>query len=371
MSARNAAITCASARGERFAAIFDAGAFEELPPPEVPADPLKLPRREALCRRLNDARAKTGRVDALSAARGTIDGLPVMIAVQPFDFLGGSLGMAVGEGAGAARCRPRLRESRPFILFVSSGGARMQEGILSLMQMPRVTIGVDMLREAGLPYIVVLTDPTTGGVSASYAMLGDVQIAEPGALIGFAGQRVMRADDPRTAAGRFPARGISAGTRHDRHGRPPPRVARHAVASLLHLLMKRVASAIASRAVPPIVGHGQPASSTRAQVAGAKAAERAASRENGRHQKRRCSRTSADASSQEDRSGAGPHPAAAGRARPSQNETAAGHPRRRHQRQRLGLRLQPRHAGSAGAARARLHLAASGALPRAHPLAGS
>ena len=174
---------------ERFAAIFDGGQFEELIPPEVAADPLRFRDEKRYADRLRDARQKTGRIDALVAARGSLDGMPVMIAVQPFDFLGGSLGMAVGEALISAM-QTAVEESRPFILFVASGGARMQEGVLSLMQMPRVTIAVDMLRDAGLPYIVVLTDPTTGGVSASYAMLGDVHIAEPGALIGFAGQRV-------------------------------------------------------------------------------------------------------------------------------------------------------------------------------------
>jgi acetyl-CoA carboxylase carboxyl transferase subunit beta len=174
---------------ERFAGIFDAGSYEELIPPEVATDPLRFRDEKRYADRLRDARSKTGRIDALVAARGTLDGLPVMVAVQPFDFLGGSLGMAVGEALVNAM-QSAVEESRPFILFVASGGARMQEGVLSLMQMPRVTIAVDMLRDAGLPYIVVLTDPTTGGVSASYAMLGDVHIAEPGALIGFAGQRV-------------------------------------------------------------------------------------------------------------------------------------------------------------------------------------
>jgi acetyl-CoA carboxylase carboxyl transferase subunit beta len=175
---------------QRFAMTFDGGQCQELPQPSVVADPLKFRDERRYTDRLKDARNKTGRAEALSAARGTLDGMAVMIAVQPFDFLGGSLGMGVGEGLVLAM-QAAVQERRPFILFVASGGARMQEGILSLMQMPRVTIGVDMLREAGLPYIVVLTDPTTGGVSASYAMLGDVQIAEPGALIGFAGQRVI------------------------------------------------------------------------------------------------------------------------------------------------------------------------------------
>ncbi|MGH6877164.1 MAG: acetyl-CoA carboxylase, carboxyltransferase subunit beta [Rhizomicrobium sp.] len=175
---------------ERFAMSFDGGKYQELPAPSVPTDPLRFRDERRYTDRLKDARNKTGRVEALSAARGSLDGLPVMIAVQPFDFLGGSLGMGVGEALVLA-LQAAAQEKRPLILFVASGGARMQEGILSLMQMPRVTIGVDMLRDAGMPYLVVLTDPTTGGVSASYAMLGDVHIAEPGALIGFAGQRVI------------------------------------------------------------------------------------------------------------------------------------------------------------------------------------
>jgi acetyl-CoA carboxylase carboxyl transferase subunit beta len=176
---------------ERFAAIFDAQSYEELPQPTVPIDPLRFRDEKRYSERLKEARAKTGRQEALTAARGTIEGLPVVIAVQPFDFLGGSLGMGVGEGLVQAM-QTAVEEKRPFILFASSGGARMYEGILSLMQMPRVTICVDMLRDAGLPYIVVLTDPTTGGVTASYAMLGDIHLAEPGALVGFTGPRVIR-----------------------------------------------------------------------------------------------------------------------------------------------------------------------------------
>src|SRR4051795_3951177 len=174
----------------RFAAIFDNSKYEELPLPDVPQDPLRFRDERRYPDRLKDARAKTGRKEAFGAACGTLDGAPVLVAVQPFDFFGGSLGMGVGEGLVQA-AEVAVRERRPFILFVASGGARMQEGILSLMQMPRATIAVDMLHEAGLPYLVVLTDPTTGGVSASYAMLGDVQIAEPGALICFAGPRVI------------------------------------------------------------------------------------------------------------------------------------------------------------------------------------
>jgi acetyl-CoA carboxylase carboxyl transferase subunit beta len=222
---------------ERFATIFDAGAFEALPQPDVPLDPLKFRDERRYTDRLKDARAKHGRQDALSAARGTVDGMPVMIAVQPFDFLGGSLGMAVGEGLVEAM-EAAVSEKRPFILFVSSGGARMQEGILSLMQMPRVTIGVDMLREAKLPYIVVLTDPTTGGVSASYAMLGDVQIAEPGSLIGFTGPRVIE----QTIRERLPD-GFQRAEYLKDHGMVDMVVHRHelkpTISNLLHLLMKK------------------------------------------------------------------------------------------------------------------------------------
>jgi acetyl-CoA carboxylase carboxyl transferase subunit beta len=222
---------------ERFAAIFDAGAYEELLPPEVPADPLRFRDEKRYADRLRDARSKTGRVDALAAARGILDGLPVMVAVQAFDFMGGSLGMAVGEALVNAM-QSAAEESRPFILFVSSGGARMQEGILSLMQMPRVTIAVDMLREAGLPYIVVLCDPTTGGVSASYAMLGDVQIAEPGALIGFAGQRV----SAQTVREQLPE-GYQRAEYLLEHGMLDMIVHRHdlrdKISQVVHLLMKR------------------------------------------------------------------------------------------------------------------------------------
>ena len=175
---------------ERFAKLFDDGVHEILPYPEVMQDPLRFRDDKRYSERLKEYRARTTQTDALLAARGLLDGLPVMIAVQSFEFMGGSLGLATGAALIAAMSAA-VTEKRPFILVVSSGGARMQEGILSLMQMPRTTVGVNMLNEAGIPYIVVLTDPTTGGVSASYAMLGDVQIAEPGALIGFSGPRVI------------------------------------------------------------------------------------------------------------------------------------------------------------------------------------
>ena len=175
---------------ERFAYTFDANSYMELPPPKVAQDPLHFRGDKRYADEMKAAKAKTGRPEALTAARGTLDGLPVMVAVQPFDFLAGSLGMAVGE-AFVQAAEAAVAEKRAFILYVASGGARMQESMLSLMQMPRTTIAVQMLKEAGLPYVVVFTDPTFGGVSASYAMLGDIHIAEPGAQIGFAGARVI------------------------------------------------------------------------------------------------------------------------------------------------------------------------------------
>ena len=175
---------------QRLKYLFDDGLWEDIVLPDVTLDPLKFKDEKRYADRLREARAKTGQSDALKAARGNISGVRTTVAVQSFDFMGGSLGMAVGEGIIAAM-RAAIDHHTPFVLFTASGGARMQEGILSLMQLPRVTIAVQMLREAGLPYIVFHTDPTTGGVTASYAMLGDIHISEPGALIGFAGQRVI------------------------------------------------------------------------------------------------------------------------------------------------------------------------------------
>ena len=175
---------------ERLRYFLDNGEYELLENPKVVIDPLKFRDEKRYVDRLKDARAKTALEDAVVAATGTIEGLPIMAAVQDFAFMGGSLGMAAGESiirAFEVACEQR----RPMVLFAASGGARMQEGILSLMQLPRTTVAVDRLKEAGLPYVVVLTNPTTGGVTASYAMLGDVHIAEPGALIGFAGPRVI------------------------------------------------------------------------------------------------------------------------------------------------------------------------------------
>jgi acetyl-CoA carboxylase carboxyl transferase subunit beta len=174
----------------RLKSMFDGETWEEIAVPEVALDPLKFRDERRYADRLKDARTKTGLTDAMKLGFGSLEGLPVVIGVQDFDFMGGSLGMAAGEAV-IKGLETAVERGTPFILFAASGGARMQEGILSLMQLPRTTVAVQKLREARKPYIVVLTNPTTGGVTASYAMLGDVHIAEPGALIGFAGPRVI------------------------------------------------------------------------------------------------------------------------------------------------------------------------------------
>ncbi|WP_371348400.1 acetyl-CoA carboxylase, carboxyltransferase subunit beta [Ancylobacter sp. IITR112] len=174
----------------RLRSVFDGGKWYDIALPAVAVDPLKFRDEKRYVDRLKDARTKTGAQDAVKVGYGKLEGLPVTVAVQDFGFMGGSLGMAAGEAI-VTGLETAASRGTPFIMFASSGGARMQEGILSLMQMPRTTCAIQELREAKLPYIVVLTNPTTGGVTASYAMLGDIQIAEPGALIGFAGPRVI------------------------------------------------------------------------------------------------------------------------------------------------------------------------------------
>jgi acetyl-CoA carboxylase carboxyl transferase subunit beta len=175
---------------ERLAWTFDDEAFTRIELPKVPADPLGFRDSKRYLDRLKEARTKTGLDDALVVAHGTVGGAPAVVAAMEFGFMGGSMGAAVGEGLVAAARLAVLQEAS-LIVFTASGGARMQEGAVSLMQMPRTTIAALLLKDAGLPFIVVLTDPTTGGVTASFAMLGDIQIAEPGALIGFAGARVI------------------------------------------------------------------------------------------------------------------------------------------------------------------------------------
>ncbi|MBK8174962.1 MAG: acetyl-CoA carboxylase carboxyltransferase subunit beta [Rhodospirillales bacterium] len=174
---------------ERLEALFDEG-WRRIELPKTPVDPLKFRDLKRYTDRLKEAQAKSGRGEALDVGVGTLGTAPAVVAAIDFAFMGGSMGVAVGEGLLTA-ARVAVAQSAALIVIVASGGARMQEGILSLMQMARTTIAVEEVRAAGLPYIVVLTDPTTGGVSASFAMLGDITLAEPGAVIGFAGARVI------------------------------------------------------------------------------------------------------------------------------------------------------------------------------------
>ena len=175
---------------DRFAALFDGGIFTEVKVPEPVTDPLHFRDQKKYPDRIKAAQKSSGEKDAMLVAEGEISRTPIVAAAQDFGFMAGSMGMYVGNAIIAAAERA-VKLKRPLVLFSASGGARMQEGMLSLMQMPRTTVAVQMLKEARLPYIVILTHPTTGGVTASYAMLGDVQIAEPNAQIGFAGARVI------------------------------------------------------------------------------------------------------------------------------------------------------------------------------------
>ncbi|HWK48076.1 MAG TPA: acetyl-CoA carboxylase, carboxyltransferase subunit beta [Stellaceae bacterium] len=177
---------------QRLALLFDDGSYQRIELPRPVIDPLKFRDRKRYTDRLREAQAAAGgsAIDAIVVAHGRIGELPAVVAVFDFEFMAGSMGMAVGEALLAAS-RLAVLQAAPLIVVPASGGARMQEGILSLMQMPRSTIAVEEVKEAGLPYIVILTDPTTGGVTASFAMLGDIAIAEPGAVIGFAGARVI------------------------------------------------------------------------------------------------------------------------------------------------------------------------------------
>ncbi|ANL38486.1 MULTISPECIES: acetyl-CoA carboxylase, carboxyltransferase subunit beta [Rhizobium] len=174
----------------RLADLFDNGEYESLPQPKVAQDPLKFRDSKKYSDRLRDSRVKTEQEDTILAGLGKVRGLKLVAVVHEFNFIGGSLGIAAGEAIVKAFERA-TSEKCPLVMFPASGGARMQEGILSLMQLPRTTVAVDLLKESGQPYVVVLTNPTTGGVTASYAMLGDIHLAEPGAEIGFAGKRVI------------------------------------------------------------------------------------------------------------------------------------------------------------------------------------
>jgi acetyl-CoA carboxylase carboxyl transferase subunit beta len=221
----------------RLKMLFDNGEFETIAAIDGIEDPLKFKDQKKYVDRIKEARAKTELEDAVLIAAGRLVGQQVVAAVQDFAFMGGSLGVDAG-GAIVAGMLAAVARKAPFILFVGSGGARMQEGIFSLMQMPRTTVAVQRLREAGLPYIVVLTDPTMGGVTASYAMLGDIHIAEPGALIGFAGPRVIE----QTIREQLPA-GFQRSEYLLEHGMVDMVVHRHqlrdTLARLTHLLMKQ------------------------------------------------------------------------------------------------------------------------------------
>jgi acetyl-CoA carboxylase carboxyl transferase subunit beta len=175
---------------KRLDLLFDDSKYERAALPAVATDPLKFRDTKRYTERLRDAKGKATETEAIVVASGKIGGLATVAAAFDFGFMGGSMGQAVGEGLVVA-ARLACEHEAALIVIPASGGARMQEGMLSLIQMPRSVIAVEQVREAGLPYIVILTDPTTGGVSASFAMLGDVQIAEPGAMIGFAGRRVI------------------------------------------------------------------------------------------------------------------------------------------------------------------------------------
>ncbi len=236
--------------------LFDGGHYTKVPVPPVPHDPLKFRDGRRYSERLKDAKANTDLDDAVLVAEGKLDGQEIVAVAQDFRFMAGSLGMAAGEGVIAGMLRA-VEKKTPFILFAASGGARMQEGILSLMQLARTTVAVDRLKEAGLPYIVVLTNPTTGGVTASYAMLGDIHIAEPGALIGFAGPRVIE----QTIREKLPE-GFQRSEYLMEHGMVDMVVSRlelrSTIARLLKILLKTpVSDAIEPEIMPPAVVSGE------------------------------------------------------------------------------------------------------------------
>jgi acetyl-CoA carboxylase carboxyl transferase subunit beta len=239
----------------RLKSMFDGETWLDVGVPEVPADPLRFRDQRRYADRLKDARSKTGMNDAIKLGFGRLDGMPVVIGVQDFDFMGGSLGMAAGEAV-VKGLETAVERATPFIMFAASGGARMQEGILSLMQMPRTTVAVEVLREAKKPYIVVLTNPTTGGVTASYAMLGDVQIAEPGALIGFAGPRVIE----QTIREKLPA-GFQRAEYLKEHGMVDMVVHRHELRATLARICRLLTKGAAgnARAALPVIDAAAPA----------------------------------------------------------------------------------------------------------------
>ncbi len=236
----------------RLSSMFDGSEFELLTPPVVGADPLKFKDERRYVDRLKEAKTKTGVEDSIQAGYGKVNEQFMVVAVQDMGFIGGSLGMAAGDAIIAAM-RWAVTKKCPFVIFVASGGARMQEGILSLMQLPRTTIAVQELRAAKLPYVVVLTNPTTGGVTASYAMLGDVHLAEPNAIIGFAGQRVIE----QTIREKLPA-GFQRSEYLKDHGMVDAVVHRHdmkaTVSRITRLLTRSDAREAPSGALVPVSG---------------------------------------------------------------------------------------------------------------------
>ena len=232
----------------RLKSMFDGETWLDISVPEVATDPLKFRDEQRYIDRLREARAKTNMTDAIKLGLGKLDGMPVVIGVQDFDFMGGSLGMAAAEAV-IKGLETAVDRGTPFIMFAASGGARMQEGILSLMQLPRTTVAVQKMRETNKPYIVVLTNPTTGGVTASYAMLGDVHIAEPGALIGFAGPRVIE----QTIREKLPE-GFQRAEYLKEHGMVDMVVHRHKLRATLSQLCR-----ILTKAPPPMARSNLPA----------------------------------------------------------------------------------------------------------------
>src|SRR5271155_5823104 len=230
----------------RLKSMFDNEPCFDIAVPEVPLDPLKFRDEGRYVDRLRDARGKTGLNDAVKLGYGKLDGFAAVIGVQDFDFMGGSLGMAAGEAV-IRGLETAVEKGCPFVLFAASGGARMQEGVLALMQLPRTTVAVQRIREARKPYIVVLTNPTTGGVTASYGMLGDVPIAEPGALIGFAGPRVIE----QTIREKLPE-GFQRAEYLKEHGMVDMVVHRHQLRATLVNLCRRLTKAPASTANLPV-----------------------------------------------------------------------------------------------------------------------
>jgi acetyl-CoA carboxylase carboxyl transferase subunit beta len=242
----------------RFNMLFDGGSFLKIELPRVTPDPLRFRDRKRYTERLREGQAALGAGhDALAVAEGRIGGLGAIVAAFDFGFMGGSMGMAVGEALVAA-ARRAIEHDAALIVVPASGGARMQEGVLSLMQMPRTILAADMVKEAGLPYIVILTDPTTGGVSASFAMLGNVILAEPGAVVGFAGARVIE----ETIREKLPERFQSAEYLYE-HGMVDQVVPRGelpaALARILSLLREPYRADVAAEIFPPLAPAPRPA----------------------------------------------------------------------------------------------------------------